>query len=273
MTAQTLFEQHATKHPGRAATSAVKLLASAAPADVERGVALASALRKADRCCVCGRALRSNASKRDGIGPECRDKPEAARRALTALRSAGFEVMSPAEFGGADDAGPPPVVASDLTSTQRPKPQRGPKIHEGRAWEEQNSDGSPNVGSWSVLAACGMVELAVERIAAAGRVPHAALVERIARQLLWAADEIQACVRGDGRTERLDNSHARARGIVRTVVEHIAPFPVDVVTDDGNVPDHRIDDAHAWHEAAVNAGARLLSIAVEISDVDWRQAA
>lgn len=159
---------------------------------------------------------------------------------------------------------------SDLTKF-RPRPSRGPKIREGKQWEEENSDHSPNVGSYAVQAAAGMVDLAVELTLAAGRVPVERHIRWAATRLLEAADDIQAGVRADGRADRMDTSHARARGMLRTVLTFV-PFPIDGATDVGIVPPGRTDAVHQWHADAVNAGIALLRIALQTSGVDWRHA-
>lgn len=162
----------------------------------------------------------------------------------------------------------PMARRTDLTKFQ-PRPVRGPKIREGKQWEEENSDHSPNVGCYAVQAAAGMVDLAVELTVAAGRVPKERHIEWAATRLLEACDEIQAGVRADGRSDRMDTSHARARGVLHRVLTFI-PFPIDGATDVGIVPPGRADAVHQWHADAVNAGVALLRIALRTSGVDWR---
>lgn len=84
-------------HPGKAAKGAIALLSSADERDRARGVELAAALRSADRCAVCGKQLRTDESRRVGIGTDCRSKTGHARAALAALRAAGFDVLDPEE--------------------------------------------------------------------------------------------------------------------------------------------------------------------------------
>jgi hypothetical protein len=169
-----------------------------------------------------------------------------------------------------DEPEVPMARRTDLTKFQ-PRPVRGPKIREGKQWDEENSDHSPNVGSYAVQAAAGMVDLAVELTLAAGRVPIQRHIDWAANRLLEAADDIQAGVRADGRADRMDTSHARARGVLRTVLTFI-PFPIDGATDVGIVPPARADRVHQWHADAVNAGIALLRIAIKRSGIDWRNA-
>lgn len=118
---------------------------------------------------------------------------------------------------------PPPVA---------PPPARGPRIAEAKPWEPLNSDGSVNLGSYAVTASLSMVELAhdllLERIRDLGgdEVEDLTLaqVRSLARRLLDAADGAQAAVRGDGRIDRMDASHTRARGAVRTALD-LYPVP------------------------------------------------
>lgn len=94
-TARAIFANYVADHPGKAAKSATVLLSSNLSEDRARGEALAARLREADRCAVCGKKLTNKASMEAGIGRECRAKGDAARRALTALRVAGFAVLDP----------------------------------------------------------------------------------------------------------------------------------------------------------------------------------
>ena len=105
------------------------------------------------------------------------------------------------------------------------------RIAEGKPWEPFNSDGSLNLGSYEVLAAAGMTELAHElMLARAVEVGHQVFsldtMRRLARTLLGVADAVQAAVRSDGRSDRMDASHTRARGVVRTALEAY-PVPWD----------------------------------------------
>lgn len=269
--AKTLADNWAARKPGNAARGSVQLLASPDPAERERGAALAAALRRADRCCVCGRQLSNKASMAAGVGSECRNKGEATRRALVALRAAGFDVADPEPHSNGHADAVPFVLRTDLTDA-RLKRERGPKVSEAKQWDEENSDHSPNVGSWAVQSACGMVELAVELVVSAGRAPMERLIRWTATRLLAAADEIQAGVRSDGRHDRMAASHARARGVLHTVLD-LVPFPIDAVNDVGIVAPVDADRVHQWHADTVNAGVALLQMAVDISEVDWRTAA
>lgn len=109
----------------------------------------------------------------------------------------------------------------------------GPRIMEGKPWESINSDGSLNLGSYAVTAAVGMVELANELLLArevdpGDEVPTEAELRKLSRTLLLAADHVQANVRGDGHVARMDNSHTRARGAVRSaLLAHPVPWGAD----------------------------------------------
>lgn len=174
-----------------------------------------------------------------------------------------------APTGARRDSSEPDASRQTSEATRR----RGPKVAEARPWEELNSDGSPNLGCYAVQAAAGMVDLAVEVVLAAERDPFPSLIRFVAARMLEAADEIQAGVRPDGRHDRMDNSHSRARGILRTVLR-VAPFPLHVVLDERDdkglpiVAD--VDAVHGWHRRTVHAGVALLQMALELSGVDWR---
>lgn len=96
-----VFRNFADRQPGKAAAASVRLLVSLDERDRQRGAALATALRAAARCAVCGRELRAPGSVEAGIGPECRSKTREARRALEVLRDAGYDVLDPAELEAA----------------------------------------------------------------------------------------------------------------------------------------------------------------------------
>ena len=115
-----------------------------------------------------------------------------------------------------------------------------PRLMEGKPWESINSDGSLNLGSYAVLAAVGMVELAhellVARCAETGDpVPDEDELRKLARTLLHAADAAQSTLRVDGHVSRMDNSHARARGAIRSA---LAAYPVPW--------DANVDGKKAW---------------------------
>lgn len=112
--------------------------------------------------------------------------------------------------------------------------RRGPAMAEGRPFDEYNSDGTPNPGSYRRMAAVGFLEQAQRLVVARVRELTAetglpayvdvAQVKAIARYLLAAADRTQANVRTDRRVNRMDNSHTRARGAVRTALD-VFPVP------------------------------------------------
>lgn len=164
----------------------------------------------------------------------------------------------------------PPPPDPGLTP-DRPASQRKAKMVEGKPWEPLNTDGSPNLGSYAVTAGVGMVDLAVELLIAAERSPKRDLVRFVATKLIDAADEIQAGVRPDGRPDRMDNSHTRARGVLRTALSFM-PFPVELVDDEGKVTPEHVDAVHAWYGRLVPTGIALLQIGLDLSGIDWRQA-
>lgn len=152
----------------------------------------------------------------------------------------------------------------------RPAPamrgRRGPKIAEAKPWEPHNSDGSLNLGSYAVTASLGFAELAyelvIERIRTDAAVRGMAMeapsfpqVRSLTRVLLRAADRVQANVRSDGRVDRMDASHTRARGAVRSVLD-LYPVPWGA-TD---------EERTAWEEVLVEQGTELLRIGIALVD-------
>ena len=118
----------------------------------------------------------------------------------------------------ADDGGVDPTADN---AAQEPTARRGPKLAEAKPWEHANSDGSLNLGSYEVTAAVGMVELAYEQLVSRGEPFTIPQARYLGRHLLTAADNAQSAIRPDGRVDRMDNSHTRARGAVRTALERI----------------------------------------------------
>lgn len=135
----------------------------------------------------------------------------------------------------------------------------GPKLAEGRPWEELNSDGSPNLGAYAVTAAAGMIDLAVEVLAEAGQAVTIPRIRGAAKSLLELADTIQAGVRPDGRVDRMDASHTRARGVLRTVLRY-RPIPF------ADPPEAR----EQWRAEVIEDGVALLASCLELSGLDWR---
>lgn len=158
-----------------------------------------------------------------------------------------------------------PTAAAPTSSAHQPQRQasRGPRIEEGRPWELYNSDGSLNLGSYSYQAVVDLVELAhhlfTKRIeeAAAGPadVPEFRMLKiaGLARVLLDAADQVQAATRKDGRVDRMDNSHRRARSAIRRAL-YIHPVPWDAE------PDVR----DAWLEQLTAHATELLGVSLEL---------
>lgn len=90
------------------------------------------------------------------------------------------------------------------------------RIAEGKPWEATNSDGSPNYGSYSYGASLSMAELAHDIIHEAGFTLDREKVRNLGAALALIADSAQAAIRTDGASDRMDGSHSRARGAVRS---------------------------------------------------------
>lgn len=134
------------------------------------------------------------------------------------------------------------------------------RVAEARPWEPYNSDGSLNLGSYEVLATAGMVELSHELLLARSGPGSFTMDElrRLARTLLAAADQVQANVRSDGRSDRMDASHTRARGAIRTALE-AHPVPWGVPSE----PPSPAEKA-AWVEELVAWATLLMEAAVDL---------
>lgn len=143
------------------------------------------------------------------------------------------------------DADPAPsgrVPAKSPNQTQAPvqnqapqnRPQNGPQngnrnavVEEEAPWREFNSDGSRNLGSYSVLAAFSMESFTYKALAASGRDFSEQDVALFGRVIMAIADKIHAWVTRKGRPDRMANSHSRVRGVVIDTIENILPIPAD----------------------------------------------
>lgn len=158
---------------------------------------------------------------------------------------------------------PAPAPAAETTAPApepRGRPQQGPRrsrVEEAKPSVLYNTDGSINLASWSYQAVVGMVELAYELTAARAAVDGTELrmeqVERLGRILLDAADKVQATIRADGHVDRMDSSHTRARGAVRTALSaNPVPFGADA------------DARAAWAETLVAHAAGIALVALDL---------
>lgn len=167
----------------------------------------------------------------------------------------------------------PPPSDDDGPGGAPPGQRRGPKLQEGKPWEADNSDGSPNLGSYEVVACVAMVEWAWELLVANWRdrlalgaamtregasvaVPSAPTIKQaraLGTHLLFCADRVQAAIRPDGRVDRMASSHTRARGAVRSAVEvHAPPW--------GEVG----EPVTAWRDAVTATATELLRAGIAL---------
>jgi hypothetical protein len=126
------------------------------------------------------------------------------------------------------------------------------RIPEGKPWERVGHDGRPNRGSYAFGATVASVDLAISLL---GSTEDMDRVERLARILLEMADAIQASVRHDGTSSRMDGSHAQARGVLRSVVATV-PFPATPT----------VREVAAWRATVVERGVAAMRIAAAIED-------
>ena len=182
-----------------------------------------------------------------GIAPTRSEPQEGALTPGTDERRPGPAApRNGAQAPASGDSGPLPLGPDgDPGPTESNEAPRRARVEEGRPWQPTNSDGSTNLGSYAATASIAFVELAHELLArryaesaAAVEVarpsvepepeppgpPPMGQVVYLARQLLRAADRAQAAIRGDHRVDRMDNSHTRARGAVRSALE-VYPVP------------------------------------------------
>lgn len=162
------------------------------------------------------------------------------------------------------------LPASGETTAREPErtpppseaPRRRARVAEGKPWEPDNSDGSLNLGSYAFMASAAMAEWAFELLVARDREtaelgktepPRSGQVKNLAGHLLDIADRVQANLRADGRVDRMDASHTRARGAVRTVLPvHPVPFGAE------------LNDILEWTDAVTAAATGVLEAAVAL---------
>lgn len=149
---------------------------------------------------------------------------------------------------------------------------RPPRLEEARPWQLHNTDGSLNLGSFAMTAAACMADAAFEviaaRAAATGNPISFPSVDRLAETLLKVADRVQSAVRPDGRHDRLDNSHTRARGAVLTALK-AHPVPFDAAGDTAEERARALEQARATWLSRLEGDARdLLRLAVRLTEAD-----
>lgn len=175
-------------------------------------------------------------------------------------------LVSPPKAPVGDGPAAMPVSMAPVAPTAAPG-RRGPRVAEAKPWEPYNSDGSRNLGSYEVGAAERMVLLAHDLLVTRARrvtadtgepftPPPPGQVHSLARRLLAAADNAQARVRSDGRTDRMDGSHSRCRAAVRAGLE-VYPVPW------GASP----EELKEWVEQLSTHAALLVGIAVALVEV------
>jgi hypothetical protein len=218
---------------------------------------------------------RVEVRRKGDIDPAISLKELAARQKVRELvgLEVGHAVQKPSqEPRSTPRAAKPPAQVSHEPEpeAEAPRPSmhglrgRGPRVEEAKPWEGFNSDGSVNLGSYAAQATIGMAALAYElamqnaRTAAADKgvplkPPDPTIVQNLARRLLRAADKAQAAIRADGHTDRMDASHARARGAVRSAVD-VWPPPWG---KGGSEWDR-------WQETLVGGASMVLSVGVDL---------
>lgn len=203
------------------------------------------------RCDLCDVAASSSAELLEHAkGAQHRANEERARQARQADASRAAATFD----GDARDRPIPPAPDGG---------RRRAKIEEGKPWDLLNSDGSLNLASYSYQAVLGFVELAHDLasqrvrdvLGEGGSAAELKIgqVEALARMLLEAADRCQAMTRQDGRVDRMDASHTRARGAIRTALK---VYPVPWGAD--------ADTRAAWLDDLSNHAAALTRIALDL---------
>jgi len=184
-------------------------------------------------------------------------------------REAEARQKPPQEPQAAPRAAKPPEQVPEQAEAEpeAPRPSmhgrwgRGPRLEEAKPWEGYNSDGSVNLGSYAAQATIGMAALAYELAMQHARsskgvpleAPDPVQVQNLARRLLRCADKAQAAIRSDGHADRMDASHARARGAIRSAID-VWPPPWGKAVEEWN----------RWQETLIRDAAMLLAAGVAL---------
>lgn len=163
-------------------------------------------------------------------------------------------------------------VAERTPRTERPAdpdrsrsvPARRPRMQEGKPWEMfLPNSGILNLGSYAFGAVVGFVELAhdllsertLEQQQRSGDDPTFTMseVEMVAEILLDCADQAQAGIRPDKRIDRMDVSHTRARGAIRTALR-VYPLPDTLGAE----------QLAEWHDELIAHAGVLLRISFDL---------
>ena len=177
-----------------------------------------------------GRYVADDSSRKPGSGGSGSGgagfSPEAALAGLANARQAG---MDPAVVAAAQAlalmAGVSPAdvesAGVDAGSRQRPTQQRAVAV-EAAPFKPYNSDGRPNAGSYAVQAVLSVDSMVRDLVRDKKIDLNEEGVREVASALLSAADAVQASVVGS--TDRMSNSHTRARGVVFNMLKDVESF-------------------------------------------------
>ncbi len=156
---------------------------------------------------------------------------------------------------------PRPTAPSqgDRPVANEPPPAPGPKPNEQPAAPPAPRSGGELIDTWGYTATLGCVEHAFDLLFAAkneGTIAEVSpsLLRFVADLLLESANSAQAAVR-NGAIDVHANSHTRARGAVRCVVDTYPP-PIGAPVDD--------ESWTKWQTRVAGTAARLMSTAVDM---------
>lgn len=202
-------------------------------------------------CSLCGGPLAGFAARR--VSGELQHVECPGLEELTAPPERDEPVIAT----GSVPSPPPPAPPA----TRRPQP----RVQEGKPWEQFNSDGSLNPGSYAYGAAAGMVlrasDLLLERAkstaGAEGKfvAPSQGQIYGLSRRLLRAADLAQSVLRDDGHVARMASSHTRCRAAVFAALDvHPVPWGADK------------DELERWVHALADHASVIMAVTVSLID-------
>lgn len=127
------------------------------------------------------------------------------------------------------------------------------------AYRERNTTGLINYGSYQVQAGVGLVEAAQAILYKhLNELPPLPQVKMLAGMLMYASDHVQASIRDDGHVDRMANSHTRARGAVRTVIDMMPPpFGADA------------DTRAEWLAQVIERATQIIRLGVQVAYTDF----
>lgn len=155
--------------------------------------------------------------------------------------------------------------AAPAAAPSPPVRSSGANVQEEKPWTDYNTNGSPNLGSYSFGAALGVDTFATKLLAELGvdvlTGDSEDIIFTLAKDLLDITDYVQvAAYKGTlARANRAVASHAKVRGIVFTLVEEFFPIAKAFAPEGVNA-----EERSAWKNAVTSAAIARINRALRL---------